>query len=432
MRLTLLAALLLSSTAWGANLSAILDLARAHDASYAAAREAWRAGQEKLPQGRALLRPTASLSATASHTDSDSSISGYSQNYDPYGYSLSLTQPLYRKQNLESYEQAKLQVVQAEQTLRAAEQDLRLRTAKAYFDVLQAADVVSTAQSQKQAYAEQLAQAQRSFEVGVATITDTNEAQARFDLTTAQEIAALNDLEVKKSTLAKIIGREAPKLASLDELARVNLPEPNDMAAWVQQAQADNLTVQSGQTALELARREVDKQKGGHLPTLDLTASYADNRGQVVGTTGGVTSRTGTIGLQLALPLYQGGSTDSKVREASANLEKARFDLDNARRQAEFEARQAYFGVVSGYAQVQALKQALVSSEAQLKSTKLGLEVGVRTRVDVLNAQQQISTTRKDLAVARYQTLVAGLTLKAAAGRLADDDLKALDRLLQE
>lgn len=432
MRLTLLAALLLSSTAWGANLSAILDLARAHDAGYAAAREAWRAGQEKLPQGRALLRPTASLSATASHTDSDSSISGYSQNYDPYGYSLSLTQPLYRKQNLESYEQAKLQVVQAEQTLRAAEQDLRLRTAKAYFDVLQAADVVSTAQSQKQAYAEQLAQAQRSFEVGVATITDTNEAQARFDLTTAQEIAALNDLEVKKSALAKIIGREAPKLASLDELARVNLPEPNDMAAWVQQAQADNLTVQSGQTALELARREVDKQKGGHLPTLDLTASYADNRGQVVGTTGGVTSRTGTIGLQLALPLYQGGSTDSKVREASANLEKARFDLDNARRQAEFEARQAYFGVVSGYAQVQALKQALVSSEAQLKSTKLGLEVGVRTRVDVLNAQQQISTTRKDLAVARYQTLVAGLTLKAAAGRLADDDLKALDRLLQE
>lgn len=432
MRPTLLAVLLFSSTAWGANLSAIHDLARAHDAGYAAAREAHRAGQEKLPQGRALLRPTASLTATASHTDSDSSIAGYSQNYDPYGYSLSLTQPLYRKQNLESYEQAKLQVVQAEQALRAAEQDLRLRTAKAYFDVLQAIDVVNTAQAQKQAYAEQLAQAQKSFEVGVTTITDSHEAQARFDLTTAQEIAAQNDLEVKKNALEKIIGREAPKLASLDESAKVTLPEPHDMAAWVQQAQADNLTVQSGQTTLELARREVDKQKGGHLPTLDLTASYADNRGQVLGTTGGVTSRTGTIGLQLALPLYQGGSTDSKVREASANLEKARFDLDNARRQAVLDARQAYLGVVSGHAQVQALKQALVSSEAQLKSTKLGLEVGVRTRVDVLNAQQQISTTRKDLAVARYQTLVAGLTLKAAAGRLADDDLKALDRLLQE
>jgi outer membrane protein len=432
MRLTLLATLLLSSTAWGTNLSAIYDLARTNDAGYAAAREAYRAGQEKLPQGKALLRPTASLTATASHTNTDSSIAGYSQNYDPYGFSLSLSQPLYRKQNLESFAQAKLQVMQAEQTLHVAEQDLRLRTAKAYFDVLQAEDVIATAQAQKQAYAEQLAQAQKSFEVGVSTITDTNEAQARYDLTTAQEIAALNDLEIKKSALAKIVGREVPRLANLDESAKVTLPEPNDMSAWVKQAESDNLAVQSSQTAMELARREVDKQKGGHLPTLDLTASYADNRGQAVGSLSGVSTRTGTIGLQLAVPLYQGGSIDSKVREASANLEKARFDLDNARRQAALDARQAYFGVVSGHAQVQALKQALVSSEAQLKSTKLGLEVGVRTRVDVLNAQQQISTTRKDLAVARYQTLVAGLTLKAAAGNLAEDDLKALDKLLRE
>ncbi len=434
MRLTLLASVLVvaSGTAWGANLSAIYDLARANDAVYAAAQAAYQAGLEKLPQGRALLRPNINLSATYNHTDTDSSNALYSKTSDPYGFTLSLVQPLYRKQNLESYEQAKLQVLQAEQTLKVAEQELQLRVAQAYFDVLQARDVLATARAQKQAYAEQLAQARKSFEVGAATITDTHEAQARYDLTTAQEIAGQNDLEVKKRALEKIINQAAPKLALLDEQAKVLLPEPSDMDAWVKQAEADSLAVALGRTAQEAARREVDRQKGGHYPTVDLKASYSDNRGQTAVTVGSYNIQTGSIGVELALPLYQGGGISSRVREASANLEKARFELDNARRQATLDARQAYLGVISGNAQVQALKQALVSSEAQLRSTKLGLEVGVRTRVDVLNAQQQVYTTRKDLAAARYQTLLAGLTLKAAAGALAEADLKALDTLLVE
>jgi outer membrane protein len=438
MRLTLLASAIASAffiaggTAWGANLSAIYELARANDAVYAAAKASYTAGLEKLPQGKALLRPNVNLSATYNHTDTDSSAVGFSRTSDPYGFSLSLVQPLYRKQNLEGYEQAKLQVLQAEQTLKVAEQELQLRVAQAYFDVLQAQDVLATAQAQKQAYAEQLAQARKSFEVGAATITDTHEAQARYDLTTAQEIAGLNDLEVKKRALEKIISQEAPKLALLDEQAKVLLPEPNDMAAWVKQAEADSLAVALGQTAQEAARREVNRQKGGHYPTLDLKASYSDNRNQTAGALANLSTQTGSIGVEFVLPIYQGGGTSSRVREASANLEKARFELDNARRQATLDARQAYLGVISGNAQVQALKQALVSSEAQLRSTKLGLEVGVRTRVDVLNAQQQVYTTRKDLAAARYQTLLAGLTLKAAAGVLAEADLKAFDTLLVE
>ncbi len=433
MRLTLLASALVvaSGTAWGANLSAIYDLAHANDAVYAAAQEAYKAGLEKLPQGKALLRPTIGLSGNLRYNDSDSSLSG-AQSYNSRGLSLSLTQPLYRKQNLESYEQAKLQVLQAEQTLKVAEQDLQLRVAKAYFDVLQAQDVLATARAQKQAYAEQLAQARKSFEVGAATITDTHEAQARYDLTTAQEIAGQNDLEVKKRALEKIINREAPPLALLDEQARMRLPEPDNMDAWVKQAEANSLAVALGQTAQEAARREVARQKGGHYPTLDLTASYSDNRNQAAGAVTGINSKSGVIGLEFALPIYQGGGTASRVREASANLEKARLELDNARRQATLDTRQAYLGVISGNAQVQALKQALVSSEAQLRSTKLGLEVGVRTRVDVLNAQQQVYTTRKDLAAARYQTLLAGLTLQAAAGALDAADLKALDALLVE
>lgn len=434
MRLTLLTAALacVTQVAWGANLSSIYQLARDNDAVFAAAREAYKAGLEKLPQGKALLRPTVNLSANLNHTDTQSSIAGYSKTSDPYGYSLSLTQPLYRKQNLETYEQAKLQVLQAEQQLKVAEQDLQLRVARAYFDVLQAQDVLATARAQKQAYAEQLAQARKSFEVGAATITDTHEAQARYDLTTAQEIAGQNDLEVKKRALEKIVNQETPPLALLDEQAKMRLPEPNNMDAWVKQAETDSLAVSLGRTAQEAARREVDKQKGGHMPTLDLKASYSDNRGQTLGGLSRVETQTGTIGLEFVLPLYQGGATDSRVREASANLEKARYELDNARRQATLDARQAYLGVLSGNAQVQALEQALVSSEAQLRSTKLGLEVGVRTRVDVLNAQQQLYTTRKDLAAARYQTLIAGLTLKAAAGGLGEADLKALDALLQE
>jgi outer membrane protein len=265
----------------------------------------------------------------------------------------------------------------------------------------------------------------------LATITDTHEAQARFDLTVAQEIAALNDLEVRRRALEKIISQESPPLARLVEGVKMPLPEPANMEAWVKQAEEGSLGVVLNQSSFELARREVERQRGGHLPTLDLSASYANNHNAALG--GATTnSRSGIIGFELGWVLYQGGGIDSRVREAVANQEKSRFDLDEARRQARMEARQSFLGVLSGDAQVKALEQALVSSEAQLRSTKLGLEVGVRTRVDVLNAQQQVFTTKRDLSAARYKTLLAGLQLKAAAGAVGENDLKALDALLRE
>ena len=419
---TLCATALASSGVLGANLNDIYQLARANDAEFASAQASYRAGMEKLPQGKALLRPSIGFIANLRENDTDSAGS-----YGSHQYGLSLSQPLFRKQNLETYEQTKLQVQQAEQTLKVAEQNLQLRVAQAYFAVLQAQDVLATAQAQKQAFAEQLAQARKSFEVGVVTITDTHEAQARYDLTNAQEIAAQNDLEVKRRSLEKYINSESPELARLSEAARLALPEPNNMDAWVKQAESDSLLVALSQIAQEVARREVSKQKGGHLPTLDLAASYGGNRNATL--TG--STKAGYIGLEFALPLYQGGATESRVRESIALQDKARSDLDNARRQARLDARQGFLGVISGEAQAKALEQALVSSEAQLRSTKLGLEVGVRTRVDVLNSQQQLYSTRRDLAAARYQTLVAGLQLKAAAGILNEDDLKAVDTLLK-
>ena len=434
MRLTLLPLVLALavSGAEAANLGDIYQQARKNDAVYAAAYAAYKAGLEKLPQGRALLYPSVNLSASARHSETDSSLSGNNSS-TPYGVTLALNQPLYRKQNLETYEQAKLQVLLAEQQLKLAEQDLILRVAQAYFAVLEAQDNVATAEAQKAAIAEQLALAKRSFEVGAATIVDTHEAQARYDATSAQEIAARNDLEVKRRALEKLILAEAPGLARLMDKASVSLPEPNDMAAWVRQAETGSLAVAASQTADEIARREIDKQRGGHLPTLDLAASYSDTRNTST-TLGGtnVDTQTAQIGVELAWNLYQGGATSSRIREAVANQEKARFELDNARRQAVLDTRQAYLGVLSGDARVKALEQAVISSETQLKSTKLGLEVGVRTGVDVLNAQQQLFSAQRDLAAARYAALLSGLQLKAAAGSLGEDDLKAIDALLKE
>jgi outer membrane protein len=436
MRLTLLSVALCvaASGTSAANLGDIYQQARKNDAVYAAAYAAYKAGLEKLPQGRALLYPSVNLSASARHSETDSSAttSGW-RSSDPYGFTLALNQPLYRKQNLATYEQAKLQTLLAEQQLKLAEQDLILRVAQAYFAVLEAQDNVATAEAQKAAIAEQLALAKRSFEVGAATIVDTHEAQARYDATSAQGIAARNDLEVKRRALEKLILAEAPGLARLAEKASMRLPDPNDMAAWVRQAETGSLAVAASQTADEIARREVDKQRGGHLPTLDLAASYSDSRNTST-TLGGtyVDTQTAQIGVELAWNLYQGGATDSRIREAVANQEKARFELDNARRQAVLDTRQAFLGVLSGDARVKALEQAVVSSETQLKSTKLGLEVGVRTGVDVLNAQQQLFTAQRDLASARYAALLSGLQLKAAAGSLVEDDLKAIDALLKE
>jgi outer membrane protein len=427
-----LALSLLAPLAVAENLSEIYRLALDNDAQYAAARAAYRASLEKLPQARATLLPSLNLTAFARNTDTDVSTAAGSTSNQPYGYGLTLTQPIYRKQNLETLAQARLQVELAEQQLRLARQELLLRTAQAYFDVLLAEDTLATAQAQKQAFAEQLAQARRSFEVGAATIVDSHEAQARFDLAVAQEIAAANDLEVKRRALERLINQNAPRLAPLKDPVTLPLPSPSGMDHWVQQAQEQNLGVLLNQSAQEIARREVDRQRGGHYPTLDLVASYNDTRRTSTPAGGGtLDQKTGTIGLELNLPLYQGGGTDSRVREAAANLERARNELENARRQAALEARQAYLGVVSGAARSKALEQALVSNEAQLKSTKLGLEVGVRTRVDVLNAEQQRYATLRDLYAARYQVLLAGLRLKAAAGILSEEDLNGIDALLK-
>src|SRR5574340_728150 len=364
-------ALAASQAAQAENLLELYQTAQQRDAQFASARAAYQAALEKLPQGRALLLPTASLSGNTTYNDMDVQYRGSSlyssgqRSYNSNGYTVSLSQPVYRKQNFVQYEQARIQVGQAETQFKVAQQDLILRVAQAYFDVLVAQDSVALAGAQKVAIAEQLEQAKRNFEVGTATITDTHEAQARYDLTTAQEIAAQNDLENKKRALQVIIGQVSGILVPLGEKLPLHLPEPAQMEKWVVDSEQHSLQLQIQRAALELALQEVERNRGGHYPTLDVVATYSDASSQ-------------------------GGSVSSKVREATANLEKARQDLEQAQRQVTLQTQQAFLGVTSGVAQVKALEQALLSSQSTLDSTKLGQEVGVRTNVDVLNAQQQL------------------------------------------
>lgn len=419
-----------------ADLLDIYRAALASDPVYSAARASWAAAQEKLPQGRAGLLPQASLSASTQHNDRDlnfrdSTQPGSRSQFNSNSASVSITQPIYRQQNFAAYEQGKTQVVLADVQLASAGQDLILRVAQAYFDVLLARDSVAFAESQKTAIGQQLEQAKRNFEVGNATITDTHEAQARYDLVTAQEIAARNDLEVRNRALEQLIGRAAPGLALLGKRFTLQPPDPTSMESWVEQARSLSLQVRIALENLNFSTLDVRRNRGAHHPTLDAYATVTESSSGS-GTQGGAGTETSSkvVGLQLAIPLYQGGAITSRVREAVANEDKARQDLENARRSAELAARQGYLGVTSGIAQVRALEAALVSNQSSLDSTRLGQEVGVRTQVDVLNAQQQLFSARRDLAQARYNYILSLLRLKAAAGQLSEADLERVNSWL--
>jgi outer membrane protein len=390
-----------------------------------------------LPQGRALVLPTLNLSANATNTRIDSdphnaSVSpAFVRDTRSHGYALSFSQPLYRKQNSIQYDQAGYLVKQSEAIFAQAGQELIVRVAQAYFDVLASDDTLALVRAQKAAISEQLAQAKRNFEVGTATITDTHEAQARFDLAAAQEIAAQNDLDAKRRALQLLTGKEYGALKPLRADVRLSPPEPTRMDDWVGLAEKQSYPVQIQELAAEIAQLEVKRNAAGHHPTLDLVASYgwSSQTGSQLAAVGSNTG-TGTFGLQFGLPLYQGGGISSREREAAANLEKTRQDVENARRSAVLATRQTYLAVINGIAQVGALEQALVSSQSALDSNKLGYEVGVRINIDVLNAQQQLFSTRRDLAVARYNTITNHLRLKSAAGSLREEDLELVNRAL--
>jgi outer membrane protein len=434
-RIRLSALLVAAAFAQGAAGADFLDtyrLAKQNDAQFAASRASLEAGIEKLPQGRALLLPVINGSANTTSNDAENRTFNNDAQFNSNGWNVTLTQPIFRWQNLVQYQQSQFQVLQAEAQFGQATQDLIVRVATAYFEVLAARDNIEFIVANKAAIQEQLAQAKRNFEVGTATITDTNEAQARYDLAVAQEISGQNFLLVAQRNLQQIIGQAPDALTPLLTSVVMQPPQPMNQDDWAKGARANNFTVRANEAVLEIADREVGRQRAGHYPTLDVVATAQENTNQSLAV--GVSTRStvvqNSVGLQLNLPIYAGGSVLSRTREAVALKEKSRQDLEASRRAAEFNAQQAYLNVTNGIAQVKALEQALVSSETALQSNRVGYEVGVRINIDVLNAQQQVFQTKRDLARARYDTIINGLRLKAAAGALSEADVEEVNRLL--
>ena len=427
------ASALLSMGAQAQNLAELYDAARAFDATYQSAKLQYDANLAKADQTRAGLLPTAGLSAGVSRTGFQNNNPVTDRSFSTQNAAINATQPLYRPANLATYEQGQRQIDLAKAQLDAAEQDLIVRTSQGYFDVLAAQDTLAFVKAQKAAVAEQLASAKRNFEVGTSTITDTREAQARFDLVVAQEIAADNDLRVKKIALDTLVGKTGALPKGL--LVPVALPAvlPLDVNAWVQQSELVHPSIRQAQSNLDIADLEIKKAEAGHKPTLDATASYSVQRnpnGTVTSLPSTFRTNTTNIGLTFNLPLFAGFATQNRIKETLSLKDKAQSDLEGAQRAVALATRTAYFGVQSGQGQVKALEAAELSSQSALDANKLGYQVGVRINIDVLNSQSQLFQTKRDLAQARYNVLLGGLRLRQANGTLAPADLLTINNLL--
>ena len=422
-------ALGLAPTARAQSLLELYDAAHGFDATYLAARALADSARYRVEQVEALNRPSAAATASIGNSRTDLPVLG-SSNGASRQAGVNGRYPLLNRANSATIAQARKSLDAAQADLDSAEQDLILRVAQAYFDVLAAQDTLGTTRASKAAITEQLASAKRNFEVGTATITDTREAQARFDLASAQEIAADNDLRTKRIALDQLVGRAG--VAPRPLRTPVVLPDtaPANPDEWVTSADAQHPSVLRARVGLEVAQLETTKARAAQLPTIDAVASIGGSysRGAAVALPG--TISTASLGVQLNWPLYTGGAVQNRIKETLVLEDKSRYDLEAARRSVAQGARVAYFGVQSGLAQVKALEAAEASSKLALEATQLGYKVGVRVNLDVLNAQTQLFQTRRDLDKARYAVLVGGLRLRQAAGRVTPDDVAATDRLL--
>ena len=409
----------------------LYDAARSFDASYQSAKSLYEANLAKAEQAKAGLLPTVGLGMGVNRTNIDSDIDTFERSYGNQSATLSASQPLYRPANVATAAQGKKSAEVALAQLQAADQDLIVRVSQAYFDVLTAGDSLNFVKAQKSAVSEQLASAKRNFEVGTATITDTREAQARFDLVLAQEIAAENDLRVKKLALDQLTGKAGAEPKPLAVPVVIAPVAPADVNAWVSQSEAMSPAVRQAQLGLEVAQLETQKAQAGNKPTLDLNGSYniTKNNGSSNSTLDYRTN-VAQVGLNLNWPLFAGYAIQNRVKETLSLEDKARSDLDVAKRSVAQTTRAAYFGVESGLGQVKALEAAEASSQSALDATKLGYQVGVRINIDVLNAQTALFDTKAKLAKARYDVLLGGLKLRQANGSLKADDLNAVNTLL--
>ena len=440
------AAVLLGLSGWAQaqSLIELYDAARGYDATYQSAKLQMDATLSRTDQAIAGILPTVTSTAGVSRSNivgmidalSPNAATTYDRIYGAQTTSISASQALYRPANVAAFVQGKRQREQAYSVLASAEQDLMVRLSQAYFDVLASQDSLTFVKAQKIAVNEQLASAKRNFEVGTATITDTREAQARYDLVIAQEIAAENDLRVKRMALDMLVGKKDVSPKPLVNINDLPSPAPANVDEWVNQSERVHPGVQKALLDWEVAKLEVDKAKSLHKPTVDLQASYSYSLNLDGTATAGTSAIPNThigissLGVLVTLPIFSGFSSDNRIKETLKLEDKAQADLEVVKRSVAQATRSAYFGVVSGLGQVRALKAAEDSSQLALDANKLGYSVGVRINIDVLNSQSQLFQTKRDLAKARYDVLLGNLKLRQSNGSLKAEDLQIVNNLL--
>jgi len=419
-----------SSGAGAQSLSGMLEAARQFDATYLSDTAAARATYAAAKLDNASTLPKVSL--VSSVTQSNVYVSGETTDTLSRYIGVSASHSLYN----ENYAAEAKKVPLGEQTAATlqsvANQSLIIRVAQAYFDTLTAQDTLVSVQASKKAASQQLAAANRNFEVGNTTITDSREAQAQFDLITAEEITAANNLELAKLALSQLTGVKSPqpKAFIADQLPNLSA---QSLDTWILRASEVNLAVASARVDLENARLDLEIAKAGGKPTLDLTMSYLQNGTSSAHTSANTSSYKPTTSVALAFnwPLYTGGAVENAIAAALEKENKASADLENATRTATNQVKRAFLGLQSGMSQATALQAALVSSQSALEANQLGYEVGVRINIDVLNAQTAVYKTQASLAKARHDVLLGSLKLRQAVGVLSDADVDAVSRLLQ-
>jgi len=424
-----------STHSFADNLLSIYKQASDQDPQLAAARINADAAKEKPNQGFSQFLPKINASADASYTKQDSdfeSASAPDGNSTSPGHSiqLQLIQPIYNRTNNRSYDKSKLVANQSEIQYQLSTQELILRVANAYFNVLSAKENVAVAKAQTIAFNENLERAKLTFKVGTATKTDKLEAQARYDLARASEISASNQYEISRQTLASIIGSLPDTLSPLKKQIELIEIKPKDMKHWVDQALGNNYQLKIVNETVKIAREDINSFKGNHWPTLDFVANANRSSSHSSTFDSDLVNTTMSVALQLKLPLYTGGLTSSQVREAQLFHSREKQNRITTQRNVILQTQQAYLNALNGRQQIDALKQALLSSESALDATRKGVEVGVRTNLDLLDAQQQFFSTERDYRVAKHNYLITVLELEAAAGNLTEDDVVSMNKLL--
>ncbi len=423
------------------DLSETYELALQNDPILKQAKANQLANGESRPQSIARLLPNIAANSLESrdwlgnekyhgrtnHLDDDSDYRGPSQDYWIFAFNIKLTQPLFHWDDWIQLSQSDNQIAKAEADYQAVQQKLMVRTTEAYFNVLSAQDTAELILTEKQSISRQLDQAKQRFEVGINTITDVYEAQAGYDEAIAKELEAVHDLENKKEALREIIGDNEVQLNSLGSTLPLLKPEPANIADWSNSAETNNFNIISAFNKAEFSRKSIDVQRAGHLPQLDMVASYSvsdDN------STSGFRGNTQAIGVQLNVPLYEGGAVNSRTRQASYQYEAAKENLIAVKRAVKREVKDAYNGVLSNIGRVEALKAAVTSAESALEASEVGFEVGTRTMVEVLAEQRNLYRTKRDLYRSRYDYLINSIKLKQASSNLTQNDLEQINRLL--